>query len=351
MSGAARWALGIALTLVIGWLLWLLAPVLTPFVFGALLAYLGDPVADRMEAAGVSRGLAVVVVFVGFTVLGIGLLLILVPLLEKQIAVLIQQVPRYIDWFQGVVIPWIMSHLGLEEARLDLGVLKDSVREHWSTAGGIIAGLGAYLSRSGLALVGWLANLVLIPVVAFYLLRDWDVLVERIRVMLPRRYEATAVKLARESDEVLGAFLRGQLIVMLGLAVIYSTGLWLVGVDLALLIGGIAGLVSFVPYLGFIVGIVAAGVAVLVQFQEWLPLVYVLIVFGVGQLIEGTILTPLFVGDRIGLHPVAVIFAVLAGGQLFGFFGVLMALPVAAVVMVFLRHAYLTYRGSALYGE
>lgn len=351
MNASLRWALGIALLLIVGWLLWLLAPVLTPFVFGALLAYLGDPVADRLEAVGASRGLAVVIVFVGFTVAGIGLLLVLIPLLEKQIAVLIQQVPRYIDWLQAVGIPWVMSHLGLEDARLDLGVLKDSVREHWSTAGGIIAGLGAYLSRSGVALVGWLANLVLIPVVTFYLLRDWDVLVERIHALVPRRYEGTAARLARESDEVLGAFLRGQLVVMFGLAVIYSTGLWLVGVDLALLIGGIAGLVSFVPYLGFIVGILAAGIAALVQFHDWLPLVYVVAVFGVGQLIEGTVLTPLFVGDRIGLHPVAVIFAVLAGGQLFGFFGVLMALPVAAVVMVFVRHAYLTYRGSALYGE
>lgn len=350
MNGMPRWLIGVALGVLLAWLLWLLAPVLTPFVVGALLAYLGDPLADRLEHAGAGRSVAVVVVFVSFTVLGIGLLLILVPLLERQMAVLVQQVPKYIDWVQGVLIPWVMDHVGMEEARLDLGVLKESVRENWSTAGGLLAGFGAYLSRSGLVLVGWLANLVLIPVVAFYLLRDWDVVVERIRVMIPRRYQATVVKLARESDEVLGAFLRGQLVVMLGLALIYSLGLWLAGLDLALLIGGVAGLVSFVPYLGFIVGIVAAAAAALVQFQDWLPLVYVLAVFGIGQVIESTVLTPLLVGDRIGLHPVAVIFAVLAGGQLFGFFGVLMALPVAAVVMVFLRHAYMSYRDSALYG-
>ena len=149
---------------------------------------------------------------------------------------------------------------------------------------------------------------------------------------------------------MLGAFLRGQLLVMLGLAIIYSTGLWLVGLDVALLIGFMAGLVSFVPYLGFIVGIVVATLAALVQFQDATHLLYVAIVFGVGQIIEGTVLTPLLVGDRIGLHPVAVIFAVLAGGQLFGFLGVLLALPVAAVLMVLVRHAHSRYKTSVLYG-
>jgi predicted PurR-regulated permease PerM len=169
--------------------------------------------------------------------------------------------------------------------------------------------------------------------------------------LIPRRYEATVARLATASDEVLGAFLRGQLTVMLALGTIYSVGLWLVGLELALLIGMLAGLVSFVPYLGFIVGILAAGLAALMQFGDLLPLLYVVIVFMVGQAVEGMLLTPLLVGEKIGLHPVAVIFAVLAGGQLFGFFGILLALPVASVVMVLLRYTHERYVGSSLYSE
>ncbi len=351
MSDALRGVLGLVALLVIGGLLYLLAPVLTPFLIGALLAYMGDPLADRLEAWGTPRTLAVVVVFLVLTLAGLGLLLVLVPLLERQVAVLVQQAPHYIDWLQEQMLPWVGTQLGLDERVFDLGALKESVRAHWATAGGFAAGVLASLSRSGLVVLGWLANLLLIPVVTFYLLRDWDVLVARLRVMLPRRNEATVVRLVGEADEVLGAFLRGQLLVMLGLATIYAVGLSLVGLDLALLIGIAAGLVSFVPYLGFIVGIVAAVIAALVQFHELYPLLWVFAVFGIGQLIEGTVLTPLLVGDRIGLHPVAVIFAVLAGGQLFGFMGVLLALPVAAVVMVFLRHWYQRYRDSALYGH
>jgi predicted PurR-regulated permease PerM len=202
-----------------------------------------------------------------------------------------------------------------------------------------------------MTLLAWLANMLLVPVVTFYMLRDWDILVERIRELIPRRYERTIARLASASDEVLSAFLRGQLTVMLALGTIYTVGLWIVGLELALLIGMIAGLVSFVPYLGFIVGILAAGVAAVMQFQEVLPLLYVAIVFMVGQSIEGMLLTPLLVGEKIGMHPVAVIFAVLAGAQLFGFFGILLALPVAAVVMVLLRYTHERYVGSTLYTE
>jgi predicted PurR-regulated permease PerM len=193
------------------------------------------------------------------------------------------------------------------------------------------------------------ASFLLIIVVTFYLLRDWDVLVGRVRELLPRKTEPVIVQLAQQSDEVLGAFLRGQLLVMLSLAIVYTSGLMIIGLDLALLIGMMAGLVSFVPYLGFIVGIAAAIIAALFQFQEIMPLLYIAIVFGIGQMLEGMLLTPLLVGDRIGLHPVVVIFAVLAGGQLFGFVGVLLALPVAAVIAVVLRYLHAEYKKSALY--
>jgi predicted PurR-regulated permease PerM len=310
---------------------------------------MADPLADRLEARGLSRTLAVSLVFTILSLLALIALLLFIPLLENQIRILAQKIPFYIDWLQQTAIPWLSHKLGLDESIFKLEQLKTSVQQYWKTAGGVAARLLGAVSRSGFVLINVIANLLLIIVVSFYLLRDWDVLMSRIRELLPRRSEAVIVKLAQQSDEVLGAFLRGQLLVMLALAFIYSAGLMMMGLDLALLIGMLAGLVSFVPYLGFIVGILAACVAALFQFQELLPLLYVAIVFGVGQMLEGMVLTPLLVGDRIGLHPVAVIFSVLAGGQLFGFVGVLLALPVAAVIAVLLRYLHTQYKSSALY--
>jgi len=207
------------------------------------------------------------------------------------------------------------------------------------------------VGQSGLTLLGWLVNLTLIPVLLFYFLRDWDLMTHRVRVLLPRHLEPTISALARQSDEVLGAFLRGQLSVMIALGSIYSAGLWLVGLDLALLIGMGAGMVSFIPYLGGVVGVVVGVIAAYMQFQDWFHPAMVLLVFSVGQSLEGMVLTPMLVGDKIGMHPVAVIFAIMAGGQLFGFLGVLLALPVAAIAMVLLRFLHARYLNSALYCE
>ncbi len=349
MSDSQRWYL---LTVIVlsGLLLYLLAPVLTPFLVGMTLAYIGDPLVDRLEARGLSRTLSVVAVFTLFTGVALTLLVILVPMLEQQIVLLLQKLPGYIDWLQHQALPYLASALGVEGIEIDLGALKAYAREHWQAAGGVAAGVLGSVTRSGLTVLGWFANLLLIPVVAFYLMRDWDVLMGRIRELLPRRWEADVVRLAAASDEVLGAFLRGQLLVMCALGFIYSVGLWLVGLDLALLIGLLAGIVSFVPYLGFIVGIVAAGIAAVMQFQDAAHLLGVVAVFGVGQLIEGLVLQPVLLGERIGLHPVAVIFAILAGGQLFGFMGILLALPVAAVIAVLLRYTHERYLQSGLYG-
>jgi predicted PurR-regulated permease PerM len=220
---------------------------------------------------------------------------------------------------------------------------------HWQQTGSLVKGLFSSVGQSGLAVAAWVANLVLIPVVMFYLLRDWDVMMDKIGFLLPRNVEKKVTLWAQECDEVLGAFIKGQLLVMLALGVIYSLGLWSVGLDLALLVGMLAGLASIVPYMGFIVGIVAAGVAAMLQFNDLTMLAWVGVVFAIGQALEGMVLTPLLVGDRIGLHPVAVIFAIMAGGQLFGFVGILIALPVAAVIMVLLRHLHQGYKSSKLY--
>lgn len=351
MTDAQKW-LALALAAGAGWLVYLLAPVLTPFLVAALLAYLGDPLVDWTEERGMPRTLGVVVVFIALLAVFLALLLVLIPLLDTQIRTLVNRAPDYLRWVEESVFPWLAAHMDLNPDRWGLDALRESIRDHWRRAGGVAAGIVQSVSRSGLVLAGWLANLVVIPVVAFYLLRDWDRLMAGIRGLLPRAWEPTVAQLARESDEVLAGFLRGQLLVMLSLGVVYSAGLWLVGLDLALLIGMVAGLVNFVPYLGFILGLVLATAAILVQTGgDMIALLPVLGVFMAGQVIETTVLTPLLVGDRVGLHPVAVIFAVLAGGQLFGFIGVLLGLPAAAVVAVFVRHAHSRYLESDLYRD
>lgn len=332
-------------------LFYLLAPVLTPFVIAAGLAYIGDPLVDRLEAIGVSRTKSVLVVFSGLLLVLIPLVLILIPMLQNQIVVLIKKIPQIMDWLQISLFPWLESTFGVSFAGLGIEEIKTSLKNHWQQVGGAAASFISMLSESGLALIGVLANLILIPVVTFYFLRDWDDMVLRIRKLLPRAVEPTVVRLAGQCDDVLGAFFRGQLMVMLALATMYTIGLSVVGLDLALLIGAVAGLVSFVPYLGFIVGFGAATVAALLQFHDVAHVVYVAIVFGAGQLVESFVLTPILLGDRIGLHPVMVIFALMVGGQLFGFFGILMALPFAAVIMVLLRYAHERYLNSQLYGS
>ena len=331
-----------------GFVIWLLKPVLAPFVLAALFAYLGDPIADRLEKR-MPRQVAVSLVFLVMIIVVVAILLVLVPFIEKQISNFLAQLPTWIAWFQTKAAPWLEAHFGVSTDVLDTQRLIGVLQDNWREAGGFATTVIAKVSKSGLTIVGWALNIVMIPVVAFYLLRDWDIMVDRIHALVPRSIEPVVTRLARESDEVLGAFLRGQLSVMVALGILYGVGLWLVGISVGPLIGMIAGLISFVPYLGAITGVIMAIVAALVQYQDFTHVALVLVVFAVGQTLEGYVLVPRLVGEKIGLHPVAVIFAVLAGGELFGFLGVLLALPVASVVMVLLRYAYTRYKASELY--
>jgi predicted PurR-regulated permease PerM len=332
------------------WLLWLLSPILTPFAVAALLGWLGDPLVDRLQLAGRSRNTAVIMVFTLMALLLALVLVILVPLIESQISTLIESLPRYRLWFTGVAIPWVEARTGMQIAAwLDLSHLIELMRSNWERAGGVATTVLGYVSRSGFALIGMLTSIVLVPVITFFFLRDWDLLVGRIASMVPRDHIGTVTRLARESSDVLGGFLRGQFLVMIILGVMYGIGLWAVGLDLGILIGIVAGLLTFVPYLGPTSGVVLGVLAALMQYGDWKHVAGVLAVFGIGQVIESYWLTPKLVGDRIGLHPVAVIFAVLAGGQLFGFLGMLLALPMAAVVNVLLRYAHERYTQSPLY--
>jgi len=346
-SGKGIW---LAVFVVVSVLLYLLAPILMPFISAAVLAYIADPLVDKLEKK-MSRSIAVSVVFFVLSLSAILVLLIILPLVEKQIVVLAEKLPLYIDRSQNYLLPLLKDKFNFDVALLDSHMLMQSFSEYWKAAGGIAANVVSSISHSGIVLVGWIANFLLMLVVTFYLLRDWDILVAKVHALLPRKNEKIITVIAKESDVVIGAFFRGQMLVMLALSVVYTVGLMIVGLDTALLIGVLSGVVSFVPYLGFIVGIAIASIAALMQFQEALPLLYVAIVFLTGQMLEGMLLTPLLVGDKIGLHPVAVIFAVLAGGQLFGFVGILLALPVAAVIAVVLRHAHESYTSSELYAK
>ena len=348
ITDVQKWLLLTGLFL-IGWLLYLLSPVLTPFLVGALLAYLGDPLVDRLEKLKISRTISVTIVFACMLIVGLMFLLILIPIIESQLSSLVIRLPQFITWLQDAAMPKIIGWVGIDIETVDLGSLKQSLTENWKDVGSVISLLLTKISQSGLMLITWLVYLVLTPVVTFYLLRDWDDFVEKIHALIPRQNVSLISRLTRECDAVLSEFLRGQLLVMLGQGIIYTIGLWVVGIEFALLIGLLAGVVSFVPYLGFIVGIGVASVAAFMQYQDMIHLVYVALVFGIGQAIEGMLLSPMLVGDRIGLHPVAVIFAVMAGGQLFGFFGVLLALPVAAVIVVLLRYLQSQYLESSFY--
>jgi predicted PurR-regulated permease PerM len=277
------------------------------------------------------------------------LLVVVLPVLTDQLGRLLERMPAAFEWVVGTAVPWLQTRLGVDFVNFDHDSVVKALQAYWKEVSTAVFGVVGTVSRGGQAVVHWLVNLVLIPVVTFYLLRDWDRLVDGVRTLIPRRAEPTVSGLCREIEQVLGAFIRGQLMVMIALGLMYTVGLWLVGLDLALIIGMGAGLLSIVPYLGTFVGVAAALIAAFFQFHDLPHTLFVLLVFGIGQSLEGMVLTPLLVGDRIGLHPVVVIFAVLAGGQLFGFLGILLALPAAAAMNVVIRHLHDRYKRSGLY--
>ncbi len=331
-------------------LIYFLNPILAPFLAGIIIAYLGDPLVDKLEALRVHRVVGVLLVFLAFGLLMGAAILVILPLMIRELAELIRNIPMFLAWLQETASPWLVTRFGIDPFDVKLDNVANSVMGNWQETGGIVGTVLARVTQSGFAFLGALGVVGITPVVAFYMMRDWDLIMGRILEMVPRGIEPSFIRLSKECDEVLGAFLRGQLLIMFLLGAVYAIGLYAVGLELAILIGMLAGLASIVPYLGFFVGIVAASIAAMFQFQDPIYLGYIGIVFLIGQALEGWVLTPWLVGDKIGLHPVAVIFSVLAGGQLFGFVGILLALPLAAIVMVFVRHLHKRYIGSEYYG-
>jgi predicted PurR-regulated permease PerM len=340
-----------AIVAVAGLVLWVLSPVLMPCVVAAVLAYVLSPLVKgllRISAGALPVLLAVGVVELLFLIVALAILLLVVPILAKELPLMREQLPGLLLKAQSVLAPWL-KELGIEMA-LDPASLKAFIIKYFNTS--VEDSLDGWLTslRIGgsvaLAVVG---NVVLIPVALFYLLADWDRFVAHVVGLVPQRMRPGFDGFVTEVDEVLGQYLRGQLTVMVILAVFYSAGLAMFGLDLALPIGVFSGLAVVIPYLGFGVGLVLALLAGLLQFAAWKAAVMVAVVFGLGQLLEGFVLTPRLVGERIGLHPLAVIFALLAFGQVFGFVGVLVALPASAILLVCLRRARQRYLASHLF--
>jgi predicted PurR-regulated permease PerM len=334
-------------------IIYLLLPVLTPFLIATILAYIFDPLVDRLCLLGtvkikLGRTLATILVMAGiFSILTL-LLLILIPLLQKESLLIVERLPNTINNIRATIEPWLQSKLGISFA-IDGIQLQDIITKNWKTAGGLLGDILIMAGNNSMALIGIIANILLLPVVLFYLLRDWDRFVASIGQLIPREWHNQTVTIAGEIDQVLAEFMRGQLSVMLAMSAFYAIGLYFAGLAMALPIGLITGLLGFVPYLGISTGITLALVVAALQFTSFGQVIPILLVFGFGQLLEGMVLTPKLVGDRIGLHPVIVIFALLAGGQLFGFSGVLLALPVSAAIAVALRHTKVNYLNSDTY--
>jgi predicted PurR-regulated permease PerM len=334
---ALAWA-GIAAVTVT--LLVLLAPVLTPFLIGAILAYALHPLVERLASRGWPRVLAVVLVEVAVLATLLAVALLIVPVLSREVPLLQAQIPLLAEKINQTVVPWLAGH-GVHVA-LDVA---STNAEDWAAAllGSLRIGGSVALAIAG--------NAVLIPVVLFYLLMDWPRLVRRARTLIPPRVLPATQRFVHECDELLGQYLRGQLAVMFTLAAFYSIGLALFGFDLALPVGVFTGLAVFIPYVGFGLGLLLALMAGVLQFASVHALVAVAVVYGAGQLLESFLLTPRLVGERIGLNPLAVIFVLLAFGHLFGFVGILVALPLSALGLVALRRLETLYRSSRLYGE
>lgn len=329
-------------------LLWLLAPVLTPFLVGAVLAYALHPAVERLATRRVPRVLAVVVVEVLFIVALLALLLLVVPILSKELPLMREQIPLLAEKLNTRLGPWL-SQFGIQ-VTLDTASIKTFLLKHlnanWED---LVANALNSARLGGSVLLTVVSNLVLVPVVLFYLLMDWPALVARINSMVPPRVLPMFAGFVQECDDMLGQYLRGQLLVMLILAIFYSVGLALFRFDLAVPIGVFTGLVIFIPYLGFGLGLLLALLAGALQFGNLYGLIAVAVVYGTGQVIEGFFLTPKLVGERIGMSPLTVIFALLSFGHLFGFVGVLVALPVSALLVVAVRRAQASYMASRLY--
>jgi predicted PurR-regulated permease PerM len=332
-----------------GLFLYVFSSILLPFVVGMTLAYFLDPVADRLERLGLSRMLATLVILVSFIVVFVLALMIFVPILVSQLSDFAVRLPGYIAQLQALIASqnaeWIKKVIGV-----DASVLKDGLGSLVGQGAGFVSSLIASVWSSSKSLIDIGSLFVVTPVVAFYTLYDWDRMVAKVDEWIPRDHLGTVRAIFTDINTAIAGFVRGQGTLCIILGLLYAAGLTIVGLNFALLIGLFAGLISFIPYVGGLVGLVLAlGVAIVQFWPDWLMVGAVALVFFTGQFIEGNILQPKLVGHSVGLHPVWLMFALFAFGALFGFVGLMVAVPAAAAVGVLVRFAISRYKASPLY--
>ena len=329
---------------------YVLRSVLLPFVLGIILGYLFDPLATKLEKLKMSRTWATMFVFLIVILLAVPVFILLLGVVEEQLSVFISAVPKYISSFIQKLEP-ILQTLQEYIPALEPENMKEILSQNMSQTFTFSANLLQGLLKNSMAIVNVLSLLLITPVVAFYMLKDWDVFTKKVDNLLPRQSKKEIRSIFKQIDKALSGFLRGQVSVCVILGVYYALGLKLIGLELGALIGFIAGLISFIPYVGSITGFVLSMLLAFSQFNDWEHIVAVVAVFLIGQFFEGNFLTPKLVGDKVGLHPVWVMFALLAGGVLLGFLGLMIAVPVAAVIGILIRFLLQKYKKSRLYLE
>lgn len=330
------------------WLIVKISPILTPFIAAAILAYILNPMVEKLSDRGIRRPLASMLVMVMTLTLLVVFLMIIIPMLINQFQNLMGKMPQLVEFVQARIVPWLNSHLN-QHISLNAAAINKFIS---SNSEGIKAALSNWmptLAHQSSNVFTFMANMVLLPILLYYILLDWTRWRFGFRAMIPRRYINDVSRIMTELDRVLGEFLRGQIMVMLIMGLLYGTGLALTGLENGFAIGMLAGLLVFIPYLGMFTGLLLATIAAVLSFNSWVGLVMVWGVFAIGQIAESYFVTPKLVGERIGLSPLGVIFALLAFGQLMGFVGMLLALPMAAICLVLFREALRTYFASDIY--
>ncbi|WP_338809461.1 AI-2E family transporter [Neisseria leonii] len=346
--GLRIWLMPLLVMAAVLWLVYALGNILTPFFVAAVLAYILNPLVEKLRRKGVKRGFASMLVMVFASLVLLALVLIIVPMLISQFNNIVMRLPQLISFAEKTLVPWVGQYLG-NTVSLDTASVVAWLQSHTGTLSNALRRVMVTLMQQSSNVALGVTNAMLLPFLLYYFLLDWQRWSDGIRTMIPRRYLDGYLRISGNMDRVLGEFLRGQLTVMLVMGIIYGTGLMLVGLDSGFAIGMIAGILVFVPYLGAFTGLLLATVAALLQFGSWQGLLMVWAVFGAGQFLESFFITPKIVGDRIGLSPFWVIFSLMAFGQLFGFIGMLIGLPLAAVTLVLLREGADAYFKSAFY--
>ncbi|MBE6468074.1 MAG: AI-2E family transporter [Alphaproteobacteria bacterium] len=343
-----NWIFWITLLVIFAALVYVLRSVLLPFVVGIIIGYLLDPLATRLEKLKINRTLATCLVLLLVAVILIPAFIALVGMIDEQLALFISAVPKYMEALSQKIEP-IIANIQDNFPNFNQEKFREYLRGNMSNGLKLIGSLLRKLISGSYAVFNILSLVLITPIVTFYMLRDWNDFTKKVDSLLPKAYKKEIRTQAKEIDKIISSFIRGQLSVCVLLGTFYGVGLSFVGLDLGLLVGFIAGIISFIPYVGSIVGFITAMAIAFAQFNDWVPIAQVVGVFAVGQFLEGNFLTPKLVGDSIGLHPVWVMFALLAGGVLLGFLGLMIAVPLAAVIGVLARFAISKYKQSSLY--